>query len=492
MKNTLYLFVYDILFKYFWIFKIYNMFGLDAGLTILLLSCIIATLAFEFINGFHDTANAVATVIYTNSLKPNVAVVWSGIWNFIGVNVGGIAVAMGIVNLLPTEALIDQNIYHAVAMILALVLTAIIWNLGTWYYGIPCSSSHTLIGSIFGVGIAYMLLPGSHAIALNWKKVEDVGLSLLASPIFGFGLALLLMYILQKVVKNKLIFKEPPADKAPPLWIRSILILTCTSVSFSHGSNDGQKGVGLLMIILIGIVPAHFALDQSKSPEQLFKSVQNIEISLNQVNKSNLNTVSLAEFAVITSKVDSLQAILLNVKTFKELKDNKHFEARKDILLISKKTDAFISNMHNNELSKDKIKMIKSDLKMMKTYTEYSPWWVILMISISLGLGTMVGWKRIVVTIGEKIGKSHLTYAQGATAEIIAASTIGVSTWLGLPVSTTHVLSSGIAGSMVAGKGKNNLQMKTVQNIAIAWLVTLPVTILMSGLLFLLLRLILG
>jgi PiT family inorganic phosphate transporter len=114
------------------------------------------------------------------------------------------------------------------------------------------------------------------------------------------------------------------------------------------------------------------------------------------------------------------------------------------------------------------------------------------MISISLGLGTMVGWRRIVVTIGEKIGKSHLTYAQGASAELVAASTIGVSTWLGLPVSTTHVLSSGIAGTMVAGKGKGNLQMKTVKNIAIAWLVTLPVTILMSGLLFLLLRLILS
>ncbi|MFZ4399946.1 MAG: inorganic phosphate transporter [Bacteroidales bacterium] len=468
------------------------MFGLDTGLTILLLCCIIATLAFEFINGFHDTANAVATVIYTNTLKPNVAVVWSGVWNFIGVNVGGIAVAMGIVNLLPTEALVDQNIYHAVAMILALVLTAIIWNLGTWYFGIPCSSSHTLIGSIFGVGIAYMLLPGSHAIALNWKKVEDVGLSLLASPIFGFGLALLLMYILQKVVKNKLIFKEPPADKAPPLWIRAILILTCTSVSFSHGSNDGQKGVGLLMIILIGIVPAHFALDHKKSPEQLLKNVENIEITLKQGNIMAYNAESTADYAKITSRIDSIKFMLADVKTFEELKDSKHFETRKDILLIAKKTEAFISKNENNGFDKQKVKSIKADIKEMKSFTEYSPWWVILMISISLGLGTMVGWKRIVITIGEKIGKSHLTYAQGATAEIIAASTIGASTWLGLPVSTTHVLSSGIAGSMVAGKGKGNLQMKTVKNIAIAWLVTLPVTILMSGLLFLILRLILG
>ena len=468
------------------------MFGLDTGLTILLLCCIIATLAFEFINGFHDTANAVATVIYTNTLKPNVAVVWSGIWNFIGVNVGGIAVAMGIVNLLPTEVLVDPNIYHTVALILALVLTAIIWNLGTWYFGIPCSSSHTLIGSIFGVSLAYMLLPGTIAIALNWKKVEDVGLSLLASPIFGFGLALLLMYILQKVVKNKLIFREPPKDKKPPLWIRSILVLTCTSVSFSHGSNDGQKGVGLLMIILIGIVPTHFALDHQKSPEKLLTNVRNIEITLNQANVASFDTKNTAEYIKITSRIDSLQAILSNVKSFSELQDSNHFEVRKDILLIAKKTDDFVSKNKDKGFDKEKVKTIKSDIKSMKEYTEYSPWWVILMISISLGLGTMVGWKRIVVTIGEKIGKSHLTYAQGATAEIIAASTIGASTWLGLPVSTTHVLSSGIAGSMVAGKGKNNLQMKTVKNIAIAWLVTLPVTILMSGVLFLLLRMILG
>ncbi|MCX6230268.1 MAG: inorganic phosphate transporter [Bacteroidetes bacterium] len=467
------------------------MFGLDTGLTILLLACIIAALAFEFINGFHDTANAVATVIYTNSLKPNVAVVWSGFWNFIGVNVGGIAVAMGIVNLLPLEILVDPNIYHTVALILSLVLTAIIWNLGTWYFGIPCSSSHTLLGSIFGVGIAYMLLPGSQAVALNWKKVEDVGLSLLASPIFGFGVALLLMYILRLVVKNKLIFNEPPKDKKPPVWMRAILILTCTSVSFSHGSNDGQKGVGLIMIILIGIVPAHFALDHTKSPEKLLSNIQNIEIVMNQADTTKFTAENKKEINKLTIRIDTLKSHLINVTTFDKLETKQHFKVRKDILEIAKKTETFITKTAVTAYNHDKVKVIKADIKSMKDYTEYSPWWVILMISMALGLGTMVGWRRIVITIGEKIGKSHLTYAQGASAELVAASTIGVSTWLGLPVSTTHVLSSGIAGTMVAGKGKDNLQMKTVKNIAIAWLVTLPVTILMSGLLFLLLRLIL-
>ena len=472
------------------------MFGLDTGLTVLLLLCLVAALSFEFINGFHDTANAVATVIYTHSLKPNVAVIWSGIWNFIGVNVGGIAVAMGIVNLLPTEALIDQNIYHAMAMILSLVLTAIIWNLGTWYFGIPCSSSHTLLGSIFGVGIAYMLLPGSNSIALNWQKVSDVGLSLLISPLFGFGMALGLMYLLKVLIKkNKTIFKEPPAKKAPPLWIRSILILTCTSVSFSHGSNDGQKGVGLIMIILIGIVPFKFAIDHDKSPEALLNKVNKVEIVLNKVDVNKLKADDKKNFSIISDRLDSINLILANKKNFEEIADNKHFEIRKDILLITKKTDKILSAYGSTILlnsTKEEFASLKSDIKGMKSFTEYSPWWVILMVSLALGLGTMVGWKRIVVTIGEKIGKSHLTYAQGASAEIVAASTIGVSTWLGLPVSTTHVLSSGIAGTMVAESGKSNLQMKTVRNIAIAWLITLPVTIIMAGLLFLLLRLIMG
>ena len=212
----------------------------------------------------------------------SVAVIWSGIWNFIGVNVGGIAVAIGIINLLPMEALTESNLYHNLSMILALIITAIIWNIGTWYLGIPCSSSHTLIGSIFGVGIAYMLLPGNQDIMLNWGKVKDTGLSLLISPLIGFSVAMILMLILKKVIKNKTIFKEPPAKKPPPMWIRSILILTCTSVSFSHGSNDGQKGVGLVMIILIAIVPMRFALDHTKDPVKLQANISNMQTMLAQ------------------------------------------------------------------------------------------------------------------------------------------------------------------------------------------------------------------
>ena len=237
-------------------------FGLDPSISILLIVCIICVCGFEFVNGFHDTANAVATVIYSNSLKPSFAVVWSGFFNFLGVLFGGVTVAMGIVNLLPIEALLEQNVMQNLSMVFAILGAAILWNLGTWYYGIPCSSSHTLIGSILGVGIANMMMGGPGA---NWSKAGDIGLSLLFSPILGFSVAAFLMFLLRTLVKNEAIFTEPEKDKAPPTWIRTILILTCTSVSFSHGSNDGQKGVGLIMLILISVLPLQFALNLERS-----------------------------------------------------------------------------------------------------------------------------------------------------------------------------------------------------------------------------------
>jgi len=471
------------------------MFGLDLSLTLLLLFCILAALTFEFINGFHDTANAVATVIYTHSLKPKIAVIWSGIWNFIGVYVGGIAVAVGIINLLPVEALTDSNINHNLAMILALIFTAILWNLGTWYLGIPCSSSHTLLGSIFGVGIAYMLLPGSHDILLNWGKVKDVGLSLLISPFFGFFVAMLLMRLLMAVIKNKVIFKEPPAKKAPPMWVRSILVATCTLVSFSHGSNDGQKGVGLIMIILIAIVPVKFAIDHTKNPEPLYRNVVIMHNMLSEINPAVLSESDRHDYNSIMEGIDTIKSTLTGLTSFSDLHKSNSLEVRRNILIVSKKSATVMKHLDEipvASINGQWIKTYKIQVEEIKVYTEYAPLWVILAIAISLGLGTMVGWKRIVVTIGEKIGKSHLTYAQGATAELIAASTITLSSMFGMPVSTTHVLSSGIAGTMVAGSGLKNLQKKTVAAIGIAWLITLPVTVLFSGLLFLVLRMILS
>ena len=467
------------------------MFGLDATYTAILIFCLLLAMTFEFINGFHDTANAVATVIYTNSLKPWVAVIWSGIWNGIGVFAGGITVAMGISNLLPVEVLTDANLAHNIAMILALLLTAIIWNLGTWYYGIPCSSSHTLVGAILGVGLAFGLIADEPSMKyVNWSKAGDIGLSLVLSPLAGFSLAIVLMYLLKQFIKNKAIFKEPNTNAPPPFWIRAVLLVTCTGVSFSHGSNDGQKGVGLMMLIMIAVVPSYFALDHSRDIVDYRKDVTEMQSIFSRVNVNTLSKSDSFEYAKINSLVADLNNKITTNNTLGTLTKEEQISIRKDIIVIGKSTKKLLDSEDFSLSLKDK-EILKEKVSKVKSITEYAPTWIIVLIAISLGLGTMVGWKRIVKTIGEKIGKQHLTYAQGASSEIVAASTIGISTFLGLPVSTTQVLSSGIAGSMVASKGIKNLQGQTIKTIFIAWALTLPVTVVLAGGLFLLFRAIL-
>jgi PiT family inorganic phosphate transporter len=453
--------------------------------------CLFAACAFEFVNGFHDTANAVATVIYTNTLRPWVAVVWSAFWNFIGVFAGGIAVAMGIVYLLPVESLVDTNVYHGIAMVGALILGAIIWNVGTWYYGIPASSSHALIGSILGVGIAFSLLPESRAAAVNWSKAGETGIALLVGPLLGFALTIGMMFLFKRFIRNKAIFKEPHKRKPPPLWIRLMLIVTCTLVSFFHGSNDGQKGVGLIMLVLIGIVPSYFALDQTKNPLDLRESLAKVEYVMSRVNRDELSPADTKMLNEVQAQTNDLDRIFANTTRIEDLPRKTRFEIRRDILLIA--------NRAKKLLGSEKVSLSTADrasydaaIADMRTFTDYAPWWVLLMVSLSLACGTMIGWQRIVKTIGERIGKEHLSYAQGASSEMVAAGMIGISTQFGLPASTTHVLTSSIAGSMVASRGVKNINPGMVRNIALAWVLTLPVTMVLSGLLFLLFRAILG
>lgn len=470
------------------------MFELDLFHSVLLIICLLAAFGFEFVNGFHDTANAVATVIYTNSLKPWTAVIWSGFWNFLGVASGlfiGVKLAMGIVAMLPVESLIDQNLAHSLSMVMALLISAISWNLLTWYFGIPCSSSHTLIGSILGVGIAYSLLPGSNQAAVDWGQVSKIGTSLLISPLFGFTLTIILMFALRRLTRKtsygNTLFKEPKKNTPPPVWIRVILILTCTSVSYFHGSNDGQKGIGLVMLILIGIVPSYFALNSKVAPSSLGGSFHKIELVLNSIDPTSLSKPDQEKFHETKMMNERLITSVNGKKDVQSIEKHQRFLVRKDIMVMDRNLKSLLAKPEIKVSASDK-KIINEEIKAVKKITDYSPAWVIVMISISLGLGTMIGWKRIVKTIGEKIGKEHLTYAQGASAEMVAAITIGLSTNLGLPVSTTHVLSSGIAGSMVASKGIKNLQADTVRNILMAWLLTLPVVIILSGTLFLLFR----
>ncbi|GAB3331665.1 inorganic phosphate transporter [Hymenobacter humi] len=467
------------------------MFGLEPHVLLLLGVCLLAACAFEFVNGFHDTANAVATVIYTNTLRPWVAVVWSAFWNFIGVFAGGIGVAMGIVYLLPVESLVDANVYHGIAMVGALILGAIIWNVGTWYYGIPASSSHALIGSILGVGIAFSLLPESKGSAVNWAKAGETGIALLVGPLLGFALTIGMMFLFKRFVPSKAIFKEPHKRKPPPLWIRLTLIVTCTLVSFFHGSNDGQKGVGLIMLILIGIVPSFFALDQSKNPLDLRESLGKVEYVMNRVNRNELSPADSKMLSEIETQTNDLDRIFANTTRIQDLPQKTRFEIRRDILLIANRAKKLLGSEKVSLSTQDR-DIYDAAIKEMKTFTDYAPWWVLFMVSISLAVGTMIGWQRIVKTIGERIGKEHLSYAQGASSELVAAGMIGISTQFGLPASTTHVLTSSIAGSMVASRGVKNINPGMVRNIALAWVLTLPVTMVLSGLLFLLFRALLG
>jgi PiT family inorganic phosphate transporter len=341
---------------------------------ILLWFALFLALGFEFINGFHDTANAVATVIYTKTLKPVQAVLWSGAWNLIGALTSSGAVAYAIITLLPPE-LMDSHSIPGVAVIFSFLISAIIWNLGTWYFGLPISSSHTLIGAIVGVGLAASALLPSDSVerGINWHQVGQVFLSLLISPLVGFVFSFGLMKLAKLTVKGR--DRAPPAaDHPPPRRMRLILLATSMGVSFAHGSNDGQKGMGIVMLILFGLFPHDYHLDPS-----------------------------------------------------------------------------------GNAI----------------------PFWVKAIVAVVLGCGTLVGWKRVVTTIGERIGRQHMTYRQGAVAELIAMITILLSDRFGLPVSTTHVLSSGVAGTMLANH--SGVQAKTIRNIALAWVLTLPVCVLLGA-----------
>jgi len=469
---------------------------------ILLGIALFVALGFEFVNGFHDTANAVATVIYTHSLDPQLAVMWSGFWNFLGVLTSSGAVAFGIISLLPVELILQVGSSSGFAMVFALLVAAIIWNLGTWYFGLPASSSHTLIGSVIGVGLTNQLIApaGAATSGVDWNQAGHVGESLLLSPLVGFALTAILLVITKAVIKDERLYKAPEGDAPPPFWIRGLLLLTCTGVSFAHGSNDGQKGMGLIMLILVGTVPTAYALNRAvpASDTQDFIAVTAQARAAIESNgepghqysgdsRTTLKTyLRTREWSadVIPAMAAEMKLVSENLSRFKELKnvppaDMPNF--RNDLYLLGESMRLAKKQSHlkgNEQITA----AIDNYSKHVDQTTRFIPTWVKVAVALALGLGTMVGWKRIVVTVGEKIGKTHLTYAQGASAELVAAGTIAAADGLGLPVSTTHVLSSGIAGAMAANS--SGLQWGTVRNLLLAWVLTLPVSIFLAGFLF--------
>jgi PiT family inorganic phosphate transporter len=478
--------------------------GSLSSLTILLLcSALFLALAFEFVNGFHDTANAVATVIYTNSLKPHYAVVWSGMWNFIGVLTSTGAVAFGIIALLPVELIVNIGSGAGFAMVFALLLSAIIWNVGTWYFGLPASSSHTLIGSIVGVGLmnSYLSSTAKFGEGINWAKVQDTATALLVSPVVGFVCAALLLLLAKALIKNPQLYNSPEGKAPPPAWIRGLLILTCTGVSFAHGSNDGQKGMGLIMLILIGIVPTTFALNLAGDPANMAKLVADSHAAVVILDKQagpqpapnsdpkHLQDVLSAylrsgqtdaeTMPALDAKAHAIDAVIAKAPSLKDIPAADRGPLRSDIYLVS---EALNKLLKGTAFAGDDKKTLGAYKDELKGATTFIPIWVKAAVAIALGLGTMIGWKRIVVTVGEKIGKAHLTYAQGAAAELVTMITISGADYVGLPVSTTHILSSGIAGTMAANK--SGLQKDTVRNILLAWVLTLPVCVFLGATLF--------
>jgi PiT family inorganic phosphate transporter len=468
---------------------------------VLLAVALVIALGFEFVNGFHDTANAVATVIYTHSLDPSIAVVWSGLCNLAGVLVSSGAVAFSVITLLPVELILQVSAGAGFAMVFALLIAAIVWNLSTWWFGLPASSSHTMVGSIIGVGVANQLMNVHNGTSgVDWEQATKVFKVLLISPIVGFGAAALLFLLSKWLIKYPALFAAPK-NAAPPPWpIRALLVLTCTGVSFSHGSNDGQKGMGLIMLILIGTVPTAYALNHAVTAKEsqafIAASEQAGKILDKHVDRTGiLGADARSEVtSYIASKqlqpdtvlalrelVEDLNHEVALYKEFKSVPANQQTNVRNDMYVASEAIRLMQKN-HNPAFTPEENSVLTNYKSKIDQATKFIPIWVKVAVALALGMGTMVGWKRIVVTVGEKIGKEHLTYAQGACAELVAMATISAADNFGLPVSTTHVLSSGVAGTMAANR--SGLQISTLRNIAAAWVFTLPVAALLSGTLF--------
>ena len=462
---------------------------------------LLIALGFEFVNGFHDTANAVATVIYTNSLDPSVAVVLSGLCNLAGVLLSSGTVAYAIITLLPVDLILQVSSGAGFAMVFALLIAAILWNLGTWWLGLPASSSHTMVGSIIGVGLANQLLnPQNGTSGVDWDQAKKVLESLLISPVIGFTLAGILLLLSKWLLRYPSLYEAPKGNEPPPFPVRALMVLTCTGVSFTHGQNDGQKGMGLIMLILIGTVPTAYALNHAVSSAEIQDFIAASERAVHIMDQhidpaapvivdargqvtSYIRTKQLTPTTLpaVRSLVDTLDRQVSHYREYKAVPDKDQANVRNDMYLASEAL-RLMEKAHNPSFSADEWAALDNYKSKVDKATKYIPDWVKVAVALALGLGTMVGWKRIVITVGEKIGKEHLTYAQGAAAGLVAMGTIFGATGLGLPVSTTHILSSGVAGTMAANR--SGLRFKTIRNIAAGWVFTLPAAALLSALLY--------
>lgn len=335
--------------------------------TIIAIFAIILALGFDFVNGFHDTANAVATVIYTKALKPGVAIVMAGVLNFLGCVMVGTAVAMVITKIIPADKV-------SLPLVVSVLIASVFWNLLTWWKGLPVSSSHCLIGALTGAGVAANDFNG-----VSWKELQHVGMGLLISPVVGFMGGAILTWLALNLSGEK---EKPGSSSQPhPKIMRWLHILSSASVSFSHGSNDGQKTMGIITLILA----THFA-----------------------------------SFGFTATEV---------------------------------------------------------------------PMWVMVSAALAIALGTMIGGWKVIRTVGTKISRERLSHSQGFGASMSTALIILIASRVGAPISTTHTLSSAVAGGTIPVYGAEKLNANTMRLIVMAWVLTLPVAALFAAITYFILRL---
>lgn len=481
--------------------------NINFNTAILLILAFLFVLIYEAINGFHDTANAVAMVIYTRAIKIKLAVVIAGIFNFLGVMLGGLSVAYTIVHLLPTKLLLNINSTQGLVMVFCILLAAIIWNLITWYFGLPASSSHTLIGTIIGVSTTNAILTHTSIVdALNISKMISILLSLVFSPFLGLIISGGLIFFMRRYLEQKTLdrISMTPVDrekidgkKQPPFWIRVTLVVSSIGVSYSHGANDGQKGIGLIMLVLIGLIPSSFIVNLNATNYEIrrtYNAVENFEkyyyhhnetlshVIQMKVLKSkkifDLKTLQCDQEYVLTV-IKQAQKLLNNIENYNQLKMEQRIEVRRLLSCITNIIDKISTSSYINKNDQKFLKKLKNNLL---NTLEYAPIWIIISVALAISLGTMFGWQRVATTIGEKIGKEGMTYAQGVSAQLTSAVSIGVASYIGMPVSTPYILSSSVVGAIIGDGGK--LQHRTIKNIVSAWILTLPISICLSSILY--------
>lgn len=459
----------------------------SAVIVAMLVVCLVMVLAFEASNGFHDSSNAVATVIYTRSLEPVQAVVLSGLMNLVGVLVGGISVAYALVEILPPDVLTPPDGAPAVPMLVSIFASALFWNVLTWAFAVPNSSSHCIIGALIGVACADALIHSRNVgRSVDWQQIATVLKGLAVSPLLGFLIAGGLYLALRLVVRHGHLLVPPGQGERPIWWLRALLVTTCTTVSFAHGTNDGQKSIGLIMLTIIGLLPATYALNPNAAPQlsALPSHAAQAQPLIAAYGNDQKNRAVAAAQALEHAE-PQLAREVAELHARGPARDGERVtrsKLRGDVYDVAAQLKYVSERRDVPDGARHEASTLVSSVSQP---VEYAPWWVRVLSAICLGAGTMVGYRRVVRTLGERLGRQQMTPGQGACAELVGSLLIGTAGFTGLPVSTTHIITSGIAGTMAAsGQG---VRGGMITRIVLTWVVTLPVTAALSGVLFYLL-----